>query len=73
MPRISPASKVAPGCLMSLNGTILLSNERHVHFHDLDLREWLTGFYMFAIFDSKFHQFTRAWGSQLGRVILFLK
>jgi hypothetical protein len=59
--------------LDELDNTILLSNEGHVHLHDLDLSIGLTSSDVGTVLDSVLDELTRARRAKLGRVVLLLQ
>jgi hypothetical protein len=61
------------GLLDELDDTIFLSNERHVHLHDLDLGESLAGTNMGTVLDRVLDKLTGAGRSKLGRIVLLLQ
>jgi hypothetical protein len=59
--------------LDQLNDTIFLSEERHVHLHDLNFGKWLTGLDVLTILDGELDKLSGRRGSELGWVVFLLE
>jgi len=59
--------------LDEVHHTILLSNQRHVHLHDLDFGEWLSLLDVLAVLDGELDKLARARRAELSRVVLLLE
>lgn len=61
------------GLLDELNDTVLLGNQRHIHLHDLNLSEGLTGADVLAVLDGVLDELTGRGGAQLSGIVLLLE
>lgn len=59
--------------LNQLYDAVLLCNQRHVHLHDLDFGECLSGAHVLAVLDGVLDQLAGAGRPQLSRVVLLFK